>query len=611
MSSTSKNAEEITSQQKQSLSHYVNRELKESNGGVSVESVVFSAAAVIDILPENAEQIIVEGDEYNIRKGAQGDEDTIISVSTIGSEPEPVTDYFGELSEESNFDSLTEVGTDTRQALKSEFDSLEEVTQTDPETLAEVVNDSLAGKEFSEDDLIAELSSGESGEILAPLEADELAKVIDNPRDLLMQDHDEIAKQTSGTLTPVMIRKVQELYEGRATVLDESDAEEIILESEVNLPAGKRIAEKAMARHRGRKQTLGEAQASVKRIEDEDQTVGDPIADKDVRGLPDGSLEANYVSDIRYKDGNGVNTGLSILEDVGYDQVPKTEEHPDAGHEALPTGENGDVIKPTVPYERDLNLPVDEILAKKMARGVPVRLWGPKGSGKNYIVKYICHATNRGYRNVVANERMEPADLFGPVTPNRDGVIEPRNSAVKQGLLAGDTIVIDEANTMHPGTLTALHQLLNENKIVIPSHGEEIEPHPQACVLLLMNPPTPEYRGAEPLNSATRGRLRSIYQDYPDSVEDEVRTIDQQVNRGRKVVKRDTIERIVDFAHRTRRDNGEQEKWPTLSTRAITIVTENIDDGAAPEDAMKSVIRNSAGRRQKPDKAIQSLGDQF
>jgi nitric oxide reductase NorQ protein len=162
---------------------------------------------------------------------------------------------------------------------------------------------------------------------------------------------------------------------------------------------------------------------------------------------------------------------------------------------------------------------------------------------------------------------------------------------------------------MQSGAAMSLHQLLNENKLVIKSHGQTIEPHPEARILITMNPPTREYRDSKPMNSATRGRFRGFWQGYPDTVEDEVEALSQQMNNPRPVIDEDTLEKVVEFAHRTRKD--EFKNWPTLSTRNLTIVVEHIADGASPQAALKNVLRMVAEPNQRPDDAFEALGGIF
>ncbi|WP_440991475.1 AAA family ATPase [Haloarchaeobius baliensis] len=391
---------------------------------------------------------------------------------------------------------------------------------------------------------------------------------------------------------------------GLTGTLTESRAENLLKEAQRHVPIGHRLAQRAAAYYSQRSNPdtgLGEARVTDLSLVTE--SVGEPrfLAEgwdpDDERGM--------YVSNIGRNAGTPVPTGLHILDNPDHPSVPKAATHPDASYDALPIDEHGEVIPPAVPIDPRLQLPLDELIAKKLARGlVPVRVVGPRGSGKNYLLKYLCHKTNRGYQSIDVDRATEPEDLFGPLVPDGD-VIVPRNGAVKQGLLNGDTIVINEFPVMQAGAAIALHRLLNEGTLLVKSHGELVEPHPSARLVITMNPPTREYRDSEPMNSATRGRFRGFEQPYIQDVEEEVETLDRQVNSTDVVVDRPTLRKIVQFAHQTRQN----ESWPTLSTRNLTILCEHIEDGASPKAATKNELWAVAEPNQYPEDAYETLND--
>jgi nitric oxide reductase NorQ protein len=351
-------------------------------------------------------------------------------------------------------------------------------------------------------------------------------------------------------------------------------------------------------------ETTGRGAARVLDITVATEPVGEPRYRSE--GLEPDAVEAQYVSDIGRNEQDPVPTGLHVLDDPDHPDVPKAVTHPEAGDDALPVDVSGEVVPPAVPTEPRLQLPLDELLAKKLARGlVPVRLVGPRGSGKNYLVKYLCHRTNRGYVSVDCDEATHTEDLFGPLTPTEDGLIAPRNGPAKQALLNGSVLVLNEFPVMRAGAAMSLHRLLNEGKLLVKAHGELVEPHPSARIIITMNPPTREYRDSEPMNSATRGRFRALEQPYIQDVDEEVATLDAQVNASHEVVDRGTLRKIVQFAHQTRQN----ENWPTLSTRNLTVLCEHIEDGASPKAAVKNEVWAVAEPNQYPDDTYETLND--
>jgi nitric oxide reductase NorQ protein len=77
------------------------------------------------------------------------------------------------------------------------------------------------------------------------------------------------------------------------------------------------------------------------------------------------------------------------------------------------------------------------------------------------------------------------------------------------------------------------------------------------------------------------------------------------VNSTNVVVDRPTLRKIVQFAHQTRQN----ESWPTLSTRNLTILCEHIEDGASPKAATKNELWAVAEPNQYPEDAHETLND--
>lgn len=602
MSSSSTPTDSATDEQ--ILSHFVYRRIRENGGPIGYEETVLSVSDVANLTSQQAKDLIKSGKQSGVYKTKRdsGGSILITSASPIGQEPAVISQRFGKRNHQgADFIVLDGVDSTIEGILGGHYDSFEDLSEADPKQVAEQVNRGL--------DQLAETTDFESVNRLTESEIKSIqSHGITTKRGFVQADPEELASIQGSTLTEAKVTRAQEQVEPDVQTFDVDDARTVVSSAHQHVPVGGSLAEHAVSKHEERKAALGAAKARVSKVEEETGRVGEPLAV--VRDdLDAGDAEANYVSDIGHNEDNPVNTGFPVLEDVGYDKVPKLATEADAGHSALPVDEDGNVVPPTIPLERDLKMPIDELVAKKLARNVPVRIVGPRGSGKNYLMKYLAYKTNRGYRSLDVDKATMPQDLFGPISPNEDGVLEPKNADVKQGLLNGDLIVINEFPVMQAGAAMSMHQLLNENKIVIKEHGEEIEPHPQARIIITMNPPTREYRDSEPMNSATRGRFRTFWQGYPDTIEDEVRTLDQQINTTETVVQRGTLKKVVEFAHRTRRDN--MRTWPTLSTRNLTIVCEHIGDGASPAAAVKNVFRNVAEPNQNPEDAFDAIGDLF
>lgn len=603
MSTTSTPTSE-TASTTQVVVHFASRLIRENGGPIPTDDLVYTVDSATTISRADVSGLLeTESVLFDTERSANG-EVVITRAKTSGQEPQSVTEYFGSLHQsQDDLSTIDEISTEAETLLNNRgYYSFKDLTQADPKALREALNEDLETE--LKDTNLSDTPGLTNSDVQALLDSG-----IRTDQELIEASPSGIVEQSDrATLTTAKIRRAKKALKDSSRTYTESEVNTIIGKSYMNLPVGSELATDQLQRHHDRVASLGKAGAIVSDVAEETDSVGQPLIEvRDDLNVDD--AEGVYISDTGHNADNPVNTGLTVLEDVGYDMVPKAANEPDAGHSALPVNEDGNVIPPTIPLERDLQMPIDELVAKKLARNVPVRIVGPRGSGKNYLTKYICYKTNRGYRSLDVDKATMPQDLFGPISPNEDGKLEPKNADVKQGLLNGDVIVINEFPVMQSGAAMSLHQLLNENKLVIKSHGQTIEPHPEARILITMNPPTREYRDSKPMNSATRGRFRGFWQGYPDTVEDEVKALSQQMNNPRPVIDEDTLEKVVEFAHRTRKD--EFKNWPTLSTRNLTIVVEHIVDGASPQAALKNVLRMVAEPNQRPDDAFEALGGIF
>lgn len=603
MSATQSNSDDSPIDESAVVRHSIDHLLEKQGGAVPVVEAAMQIDAATSLSAERAEDIIdaQEGTEFEVEVKSWGK--VITEVSTIKEPPQEVLDAFD--IDHHTISALPDVTPAIETALENAgYDDLHDIAEADPIYLVEELNDELF-------DLHPDPEGIDTIPPLTDPHIDDLKRAgITTWIELARTPSGELVNY-SKTLTEGRVKQAQEFAKQNTILLETAFGEEIIEAAQQMQPAVPRIASEAVDRHQVRKDEYGHAEAIVRSVEDSTDSggVGAPLATVRDDLAPD-DPEAQYVSDLGPNEGDPVPTGLQVLEDTDYDLIPRLETDSRAGDDALPVDENGEVVPPAVPTAEYLQRPVDELVGKKLARGaVPVRLVGPPGSGKNYLLKYIAYERNWGYRSVDVGKSTMPKDLFGPLTPNEDGVVVSRNGPVKQGLLNGDLVVINEFPAMPNGAKMELHRYLNEGKLLIKSHGELIEPHPAARLVVTMNPPTPQNRGSEPMPKATRERFRSFRVPYPQNVDAEVNSLDQQYNTPDPIVDEDTLTKIVEFAHRTRKDRNSS--WPTLSTRSLTVVLEHIEDGASPQAALKNVLDMIAERSERPEDAFEPLGELF
>lgn len=366
--------------------------------------------------------------------------------------------------------------------------------------------------------------------------------------------------------------------------MTQSKAQIVIDQAGQHIPTEKMLASEALERYQNHLDEYDGQHAVVQDILEISQDVGDPLA-----------LDPTVSSDeTHYK-------GLLVLEDTGHpnqvraNEFPQHEQHCNAGEPIPPKATDIDHI----------GLDTLEATAQKLARGnMGLRLVGPHGSGKNYLLRYLHYKTNRVLVSVDADSSMLAQDMLGVSTVNENRVVVFRDGVLTKAMKHGYTIVINEGNVVPQGVMMALQKILNQNVLTVKESGEEIIPHPAARVVITMNPPTREYRDSEPFNAATRDRFQTIYFDYLDD-DDEIALLDQMANANRLRVKRDDIGRMVEFADATR----ENDTWPTISTRKLEHAIDWIDEGASVRGALKHVTKAAAEPHQNPADTHEKIED--
>jgi nitric oxide reductase NorQ protein len=363
--------------------------------------------------------------------------------------------------------------------------------------------------------------------------------------------------------------------------MTQSKAQLVIDQAGQHIPAEEKLAGEALERYQHHLDKYDGQHAVVQDILEVSQDVGDPLALD-----PTASSDS---TDVDYQ-------GLLVLEDTGHPQLVRPNEFPQHAGEPIP---------PKTTAIDHVGLDTLEATAQKLARGnMGLRLVGPHGCGKNYLLRYLHYKTNRVLVSVDADSSMLAQDVLGVSTVNENRVVVFRDGVLTKAMKHGYTVVINEGNVVPAGVMMALQKILNQNVLTVKESGEEIIPHPAARVVITMNPPTREYRDSEPLNAATRDRFQTVYLDYLDD-EDEIALLDQMANADRLRVKRDDIKRMVEFADATR-DN---DTWPTVSTRKLEHAIDWIDEGASVRGALKHVTKAAAEPHQNPADTHEKLED--
>ena len=102
---------------------------------------------------------------------------------------------------------------------------------------------------------------------------------------------------------------------------------------------------------------------------------------------------------------------------------------------------------------------------------------GPTGSGKSSIITQTAARLGIPLYTLSCHERMEIPELFGRYVV-RSGAMIWQDGPLVAGLKdpAGAWILLDEADTLDPGTFVGLNALLEGRSLIIPETGEVLDP---------------------------------------------------------------------------------------------------------------------------------------
>jgi hypothetical protein len=107
--------------------------------------------------------------------------------------------------------------------------------------------------------------------------------------------------------------------------------------------------------------------------------------------------------------------------------------------------------------------------------------YGPAGAGKTYDATH-----SKGYVGcIVCAEDKYPSDLFKEYDPNNGSPIW-RATCLKNAILNGGVVVLDEINLLQIGTIQFLQGLL-DNKEEVDLFGETVKIHPDFMIIGTMN----------------------------------------------------------------------------------------------------------------------------
>ena len=215
------------------------------------------------------------------------------------------------------------------------------------------------------------------------------------------------------------------------------------------------------------------------------------------------------------------------------------------------------------------------------ARGLPVMLKGPTGSGKSRFVEHMAWKLGRPLVTIACHDDLSASDLTGRYLIRGGETVwvdGPLTTAARLGAIC----YLDEIVEARQDTTVVIHPLTDDRHLLpIDRTGELIEAAPGFQLVISYNP---GYQHAiKDLKPSTRQRFVTLEFDYPDAaIEAEIVTHESGVQRA-------TANALVDLAHRVRRLK-EQGLAEGPGTRLLVSTARLIASGIPAEDACRAAL---------------------
>lgn len=201
----------------------------------------------------------------------------------------------------------------------------------------------------------------------------------------------------------------------------------------------------------------------------------------------------------------------------------------------------------------------------------PLYLTGPTGAGKSSIVTQVAARLNIPLYVVSCHERLELPELFGRYVV-KAGEMVWQNGPLIEGLKdpSSPWILLDEVDTLEPGTFTGLNAILEGRSVIIPETGERIDPSKSGAKIICAGNTngggdrTGFYQATKQQNLATMGRFMIVEVAYPSQKEEEA-LLEKTVPQVPELVR----QKMVAVANDVRRLFQTGEIEVTLDTRSL------------------------------------------
>ena len=208
-----------------------------------------------------------------------------------------------------------------------------------------------------------------------------------------------------------------------------------------------------------------------------------------------------------------------------------------------------------------------EMVVYTLESGESLLIVGESGVGKSKMIHYLAQETNTPLLNACGHNEVTVENLLGSMTVVNGNTIW-KDGILPEAMRRGYWLLLDEINSIDPGVMKVINEILDNRKITITVAGEPriVRANKDFRFVCTMNPPdSPIYKGIEMMSFELMDRFDTVvYLDYL-SPETESKLIMDMTGFSDEVVAR----RIVQFANTIRKAMREGEIFATVTTRGL------------------------------------------
>ena len=208
-----------------------------------------------------------------------------------------------------------------------------------------------------------------------------------------------------------------------------------------------------------------------------------------------------------------------------------------------------------------------EVVIYALESSETLLLIGESGVGKSKMIHFLAQETNTPLLNACGHNEITVENLLGTMTVVNGNTVW-KDGILPEAMRRGYWMLLDEINSIDPGVVKVINELLDNRKITMTVAGEPrlVKAHRNFRLICTMNPPdSPIYKGIETMSFEFMDRFDTVVRlDYL-SPATETELIMDLTGFSDKVA----AKKIVQFANTIRQAMKQGEIFATVTTRSL------------------------------------------